>query len=846
MRPCLISDENQIMNRFITTSILKPFKTISSGFAVVALTFSAASISAQETAGEIEAVIETTEPAPPATPETNLGPVIDDQTGQLDATVVSAAPAPARTPAPTQTVRRATVSRPVEVTVYDTIEPEVLTGGATETFELPGSGFFVTEGDIRDHSYVNVNRVLAKVPGVYTREEDGAGLFPNISIRGVDGTRSEKITIMEDGILQAPAPYAAPSAYYSPNVGRMAGIEILKGSSQIKYGPNTTGGVINYLSTPIPEHEQFYLRTIYGSNNMFQTHSHYGNTIQTDIGKIGYLAEIYYKRSDGFRTIDPGIGIPQSNNTGYSVIEPMIKLSWEPDTILEQKFEFKYGYSENNADETYLGLTEADFRADPYRRYAGSFLDNIATEQHRTYLKYNAAVTDDLDIQVAGYYNQFERDWFKIRQVNGSALHTTVGPTGNAGDLATLKGLAPGTLGYRHNARSYESYGVQFSADYRVDTDVIDHTFSVGVREHTDSIRRFQENTDVIIGGAAPIINDLGPGSGGNRYQESNATSVWLQDTMEVGRLSVTPGVRYENVRLHATDFASDATNTVTDAFNGETEWWVAGVGVNYELDDTHSIFGGVHEGVAVPGPRSILKSNVDLERSTSYELGLRHRSENFNAELVGFASEFENIISTSAGLGLGGLATSNAGTGSVHGIEALASYDPFQDRAVRMPLFVSMTWTDTELDQALNSGGGEDIYGDGAGGAGIAGASLPYIPEWKLTAGVGLETDVWGVDLTATYVSDTFGTALNSPVPVTSSRQGLIDGGVLVDLSSYYQINDRTRLIGGVHNVFEEVMVTSRIPEGARSNAPREFYVGFEMLWEPRGFASGKSPISK
>ena len=240
----------------------------------------------------------------------NLGPVIDDETGQLDATIVSSTPAPARTPAPTQTVRRATASRPVEVTVYDTIEPEMITGGASETFQLPGSGFFITEGDIRDQSYVNINRVLAKVPGVYTREEDGAGLFPNISIRGVDGTRSEKITIMEDGILQAPAPYAAPSAYYSPNVGRMAGVEILKGSSQIKYGPNTTGGVINYLSTPIPDQEQFYLRSIYGSNNMFQAHSHYGNTVQTDIGKIGYLAEIYYKRSDGFRTIDQGLGIP--------------------------------------------------------------------------------------------------------------------------------------------------------------------------------------------------------------------------------------------------------------------------------------------------------------------------------------------------------------------------------------------------------------------------------------------------------------------------------------------------------------------------------------------------------
>ncbi|MDP4584286.1 MAG: TonB-dependent receptor, partial [Verrucomicrobiales bacterium] len=149
--------------------------------------------------------------------------------------------------------------------------------------------------------------------------------------------------------------------------------------------------------------------------------------------------------------------------------------------------------------------------------------------------------------------------------------------------------------------------------------------------------------------------------------------------------------------------------------------------------------------------------------------------------------------------------------------------------------------------DQALVAGGGENIYGDGAGGPGIAGADIPYIPDWKVAVGIGLETDVWGVDLAATYVSDAFGTALNSPVPVTSSRQGEIDGGMIVDLGAYYQLNDRTKLIGGVHNLFEEVMITSRVPEGARVNAPREFYIGFEILWEPRETSiGGKSVVSK
>jgi hypothetical protein len=40
--------------------------------------------------------------------------------------------------------------------------------------------------------------------------------------------------------------------------------------------------------------------------------------------------------------------------------------------------------------------------------------------------------------------------------------------------------------------------------------------------------------------------------------------------------------------------------------------------------------------------------------------------------------------------------------------------------------------------------------------------------------------------------------------------------------------------------------MITSRLPEGPRVNAPREFYIGFEMLWEPLASGGGKSVISK
>ena len=151
----------------------------------------------------------------------------------------------------------------------------------------------------------DVNRILRRVPGVNLREEDGNGLFPNISLRGVDSARSSKVTIMEDGVLMAPAPYSAPSAYYSPTTGRMSGIEVLKGSSQVKYGPHTTGGAINFLSTAIPTTEKVYSKSTFGTYNEIRNHTYFGNTQQLDGGgKFGYLIEYYTRSNTGFKDLD--------------------------------------------------------------------------------------------------------------------------------------------------------------------------------------------------------------------------------------------------------------------------------------------------------------------------------------------------------------------------------------------------------------------------------------------------------------------------------------------------------------------------------------------------------------
>ncbi len=133
------------------------------------------------------------------------------------------------------------------------LDEVLIIGNVENARTLPGSGSVIDAEQLKTEITTDINQVLKTVPGIYVREEEGSGLRPNIGIRGATGERSEKITLMEDGVLIAPAPYSNPAAYYFPTAMRMSGVEVIKGASLLRYGPQTTGGVLNMVSTPIPE-----------------------------------------------------------------------------------------------------------------------------------------------------------------------------------------------------------------------------------------------------------------------------------------------------------------------------------------------------------------------------------------------------------------------------------------------------------------------------------------------------------------------------------------------------------------------------------------------------------------
>ncbi len=730
--------------------------------------------------------------------------------------------------------------------------------GSKENVErLPGSGVFIEAREIRTFTFDDINQVIRRTPGVYIRQEDGFGLFPNVSLRGVSTTRNGKITVMEDGILMAPAAYSDPAAYYTPNTGRMSGLEVLKGSSQIKYGPESTGGVINYLSTPIPRANSGYLSASYGSNGDVRFHANYGGRLDTSWATVGYLVENVYRETDGFKTIDasPSGAYAGSTRTGFDRNEPMVKLRFDFKSTLPQSLEFKYGRTDITADETYLGLTDVDFRADPFRRYAASRYDQINTEQERLSARYVVKASDALTLSLTAYKTDFARNWYKLDGAGvgtGGFLNLGEALAGQHGTqiIDVLKGDAAGRLRVRANNRVYGAEGLDAVAFWTFNTGSLEHHLETGARWHTDFADRFQWDdiyTQAADGSAGRTTAGT-PGTQENRRAESDALALFVQDRITVGRLTVTPGLRFESI-----DYADIRRSTALATLSQETartgktiDYFAPGLGATWRQSEGVTWLAGVNRGISPPGPGS---SNNSLEEETSlgFEGGVRFNNRrNLSLEFIAFHTTFENlIVEQNAGGGGGAGQTSNIGKVDTTGLEFAMSYDPAISRGwtIRNPWSFSATYTRARLGNDVNATGNSGGVVESIFSGGRKGNKLPYIPEYQLALGTGIEAGKWGFYLDAYFQPATYASANNAHElinpdasaaaglqPAADSRYGRVDRFLLLDAAFHYRLSDTTRLKVACTNLLDWEYISSRVPIGPRPGAPRSWTAGMEV----------------
>jgi len=711
---------------------------------------------------------------------------------------------------PAEQVARAEPSQ-----VFDSL---VVTGGAERVESVPGSATFISTEQLRKHEHSDVQRILREVPGVNIQEEEGYGLRPNIGMRGTGVERSQKITLLEDGVLIAPAPYAAPAAYYFPTAGRMSSVEVRKGSAAIAQGPYTNGGVINLVSSSIPDTLGGRANFGYGTDQTWRAQADAGDSRE----RWGWLLETYRMQSDGFKDLDGG------GSTGFDLEDYLGKFRFgtRGDAKVFQAAEIKLGRTEQLGDETYLGLTRGDFVRTPFRRYAGSQEDYLDTEHEQAQLRYFVQPTSGLRMTATLYRNDFFRNWHKLQSVNGQGLASVLDtPELFPAEIGILRGEiddSEGALSIRNNRRNYLSEGFDLNAELDLRSGSADHSLRFGLRMHEDEEDRFQEE-DLwnMVGGRMQFLRLGTPGSQSNRVSSADATALFVRDDIRIGRWSLSPGLRFENIDFSRSDFGkADPGRTGAELSvkeNGTNEW-LPGLGVGYQLSGTWALFGGAHKGFAPPGPGQ--SDEVENEESINYELGFNYRDGQLGARVVGFRSDYDNLLGRDT-LSVGGEGTGDAFNGGeveVQGLEALLDYD-FGRAAgsASVPVRLVYTYTSAEFGSSF-----ETSFADWSPEV-ERGDELPYIPEHQLTASAGYQAGRWATFLSLSYTAETR----------TRPGQGAIEPGteiderLLADLSFDFYLRDELKLFAQVRNLTDETYLVARRPAGTRPGLPQSVLVG-------------------
>lgn len=674
-------------------------------------------------------------------------------------------------------------------------------GSRDSARELSGSGYVVDERQMEAESITDINQVLKTVPGIYVREEEGQGLRPNIGIRGATAERSSKITIMEDGVLMAPAPYSNPAAYYFPEVARMSSVEVLKGAPLLRHGPQTTGGVVNLVSTPLPDQFSGFFKGSYGDHDTRDIQARLGGSQ----GQFGWQIETLQRDTDGFKDIDRS-----RRDTGHDIEDYVVKLGWEGE---DQSLLLKAQYSDEVSNSTYLGLTDEDFKADPNRRYGMSELDTMFAEHQGYSLTYQRDLSEHIQFTALGYFNDFKRNWFKL---NGGSQFIDAA---NAGD-ATAQAILEGTedvegLVLRNNNRAYESYGL----DLNLAIELGSHNIEVGGRRHNDEMDRFQPDEIFDqIDGQLVFREIIEPRGGNNRFEEAEALSLWVTDQWQAtDRLKANLALRYEDVKTSRDQFADPERTRLQSQRSNNTDELLPGASFTYDLSPRWQLLAGYHRGFSPLGGGA--KEFEDPETSDNFETGLRFNQAGYFAEVIGFYSDFSN---KSENCSLGNPCSNGSTSGSftlgeavIAGVEVQLS-KTFQLKQVELPFELAYTYSQAEIDSDNPVTGFND------------GDQLAEVPENTFSIRTGVETH-WGWDnhLTAKYIDKLCDTAGCNK---TSSSLDETESLFVVDYNSRYTLpNNNLTLFVKVENIFDSQSIVSRAPDGARPNKPITAVAGVE-----------------
>lgn len=583
-------------------------------------------------------------------------------------------------------------------------------------------------------------------------------------MRGLSSAE-QKTLILEDGVPVAPGLFIGNGRYYNPRVQHIESVEVLKGASSLRYGPSTIGGVINYQSKT-PE-EGVAISGRVGSFNLRESTIEAGAVSKSGDAMFGV---VYTKaESDGFQDKD------------YAMQDLMIKGGMEISD--NQWLGLKFSSYENDANISYRGLFLEAYK--DRETYNPASDDYFLTERKAVDLNHEWDINDQASLKTVLYWSEVSRDYWRY------SVDT---------DASNLAGRWVYTDNLTGNNRSFERVGVDSRLHLQHALFDINNEAEFGVRWFTESSNdtRIRATRDQDRTG----VNDR------HRQDKADSFALFAQNRFDLtDKLSVTPGLRmesYEQTRTILTDNNASEPTSNTE--------WLPGIGMTYAITPGSQLFGSLYKAFSPAENAAALDGltdqNLDAERSTNVELGIRGANQRFAYEIVAFQMDFSNQVVD--GNTDPNLSKQNGGETLHRGLETQLSYDFNPNWSI------DANFTYIPVSEFTN--------GDNKGNR------ISYSPEVLanlelIYRNAGLTTAL-AIHHSGEQYADSENTKDLPDGAAGGIWGGLLDAYTVLDLHADYKVNKNLNLFGSVKNLTDEHYIAG-LRQGIYAGPSRSFEVG-------------------
>jgi Fe(3+) dicitrate transport protein len=618
----------------------------------------------------------------------------------------------------------------------------------------------------------NYRQVLSQVPGLLSSEVNNES-FASINYRGIgDPHESFNILLLKDGLPLAPDPYGYPASYYVPPTDSLTSTEFIRGGASLLYGPQPSGA-LNFVTRKAQVNTPFSFKTkqIVGSNSLYSTYNEFSEGNENN----GVLASFHHRNSDGTREFNSDYQVSNGTLRSTHILNSDNKVMVDIDV-----------YDGNHGEPG--GLSNV----------SGEGLVSIHDDRFASTLKYDRLKIKRYISTVSLEHTVDANSSFTSKAYGGYT--SRVSNRQSYGEAPSFGGIPLGTTNTIQN-QAFRIVGTdnRFQNAWGTNNKNI---FTFGVSgSYTDSPYNQSK-------GETPFATT---GALEKRFARSTGiASVFTENKFQFGDLSVTPGVRFENI-FQSIDEEVNTSVTDGSALRSDNRYDaipLGGVGATYKWNDSLQSYMNFSQGYkpvtfqdSLPlQSGDTISRDLEAGKSVTSEVGLKGdltKWATFDTSL--FWTEYRNQFGRVAN------EIKNVGKARYRGMDAAVDVSLIKDK--------SLTWYSniSLLDAEFTEGP-------------LKGKTPQFAPQTLLRSGLTYSMDKkLKLAFIGTFVDSVFADDGNSD-------NRFIDNYAIWDLTAEIPVYKNISLISGVNNIFDE-QYTSRIrSNGLEPGNPRNYYMGLNF----------------